>query len=92
MSMWRSPSAPSATRPRRARPRRMRRARSSSAFPPRRARQARQLEQSKSRSLTVRTFVDGAKATLSTTELSADGLRALVLRAVEAAKSVAATR
>lgn len=47
------------------------------------------LEQSKSRSLTVRTFVDGAKATLSTTELSADGLRALVLRAVEAAKSVA---
>ncbi len=47
------------------------------------------LEQSKSRSLTVRTFVDGAKATLSTTELSADGIRALVQRAVDAAKSVA---
>ena len=37
----------------------------------------------------MRTFVDGAKATLSTTELSADGVRALVQRAVDAARSVA---
>lgn len=47
------------------------------------------LEQSKGRSLTVRAFVDGGKATLSTTEISGDGVRALVLRVVDAARTVA---
>jgi PmbA protein len=47
------------------------------------------LEQSTGRSLTVRAFADGAKATLSTTDLSGDGLRALVQEVVDAARFVA---
>ncbi len=47
------------------------------------------LEQSTGRSLTLRAFVAGAKATLSTTDLSAEGLQATVRRVVEAARYVA---
>jgi PmbA protein len=46
------------------------------------------LEQAKSRSLTVRAFIGGAKATLSTTDFSQDGLRELVRRVVDAARFV----
>jgi PmbA protein len=46
------------------------------------------LEQSVGRSLTVRAFVEGAKATLSTTDLSESGLQGLVQRVVDAAKHV----
>ncbi len=48
------------------------------------------LEQSTGRSLTLRTFVDGAKASLSTTDLSPDGLRMLVRETVDAARYVGA--
>jgi PmbA protein len=47
------------------------------------------LEQSTGRSLTVRAFADGAKATLSTTDLSGDGMRALIRDVVDAARFVA---
>ena len=47
------------------------------------------LEQSTGRSLTLRAFVAGAKATLSTTDLSAEGMQATVRRVVEAARYVA---
>lgn len=47
------------------------------------------LEQATSRAVTVRAFADGAKATLSTTDLSTDGLRALVRDVVDAARFVA---
>ncbi len=46
------------------------------------------LEQSVGRSITVRAFVEGAKATLSTTDVSQDGLQVLVRRVVDAAKHV----
>ncbi|MBV9103720.1 MAG: TldD/PmbA family protein [Candidatus Eremiobacteraeota bacterium] len=48
------------------------------------------LEQSTGRSLSVRVFIDGAKASLTTTELSADGVAALVAEVVAAARYVAA--
>jgi PmbA protein len=46
------------------------------------------LEQSTNRALGVRVFVDGAKASLTTTDLSAGGVDALVQEAVEAARFV----
>ena len=46
------------------------------------------LEQSVGRSLVLRAFVDGARASLSTTDLSVDGLRALVAQTVDAARFV----
>jgi PmbA protein len=46
------------------------------------------LEQSTAHALTVRAFVDGAKATLSTTDLSTDSVRALVREIVESARFV----
>ncbi|MDE2572820.1 MAG: TldD/PmbA family protein [bacterium] len=46
------------------------------------------LEQSVGRSLSLRVFVDGRKATLGTTDLSRDGLKALIERCVGAARSV----
>ena len=46
------------------------------------------LEQSTGRSLTLRAFVAGSKATLTTTDLSPDGLRDAVRRVVEAARHV----
>ena len=53
-----------------------------------RGEQITKLQQSVGRSLTLRAFVDGRKATLATTDLSAEGLEALVVRCVEAARSV----
>jgi len=47
------------------------------------------LEQSVGRSLSLRVFVGGAKATLSTSDLSPEGLRASVGEAVEAARYAA---
>jgi PmbA protein len=46
------------------------------------------LEQSTGRSLSLRVFVDGKKASLTTSDLSAGGLRDFVREAVEAAKFV----
>ena len=48
------------------------------------------LEQSVGRNLAVRVFVKGAKASLGTSDLSEDGLRATVREAVDAARFVAA--
>ncbi|TAM59197.1 TldD/PmbA family protein [bacterium] len=53
-----------------------------------RAQQIVTLQQSVGRSLVLRAFVDGRKATLATTELSRAGLAELVARCVEAAHSV----
>jgi PmbA protein len=47
------------------------------------------LEQSVGRGLVLRAFVDGAKATLSTSDLSPDGLRGFVRETVDAARFVA---
>ena len=47
------------------------------------------LEQSTGRSLALRVFIDGRKATLATTDLSGAGLNALVREVVEAARFVA---
>ena len=47
------------------------------------------LEQSTGRSLTLRVFVDGKKATLATSDLSLDGLRKFARETVEAARHVA---
>jgi PmbA protein len=47
------------------------------------------LEQSVGRSLVLRAFVSGAKASLSTTDLSPDGLRDFVRETVDAARFVA---
>jgi len=47
------------------------------------------LEQSTGRSLTLRVFVDGKKATLATSDLSFDGLRTFARETVEAARHVA---
>jgi len=46
------------------------------------------LQQSVGRSLSLRAFVGGRKATLGTTDLTPEGLEALVARCVEAARSV----
>lgn len=46
------------------------------------------LEQSTGRSLGVRVFIDGAKSSLATSDLSADGLRAMVREAVGTARFV----
>ncbi|TAM76819.1 TldD/PmbA family protein [bacterium] len=53
-----------------------------------RAEQITKLQQSVGRSLTLRAFVDGRKATLATTDLSPEGMADLVERCVEAARSV----
>jgi PmbA protein len=47
------------------------------------------LEQSVGRGLVLRAFVDGAKATLSTSDLSPDGLRGFVRETVDGARFVA---
>jgi PmbA protein len=47
------------------------------------------LEQSTGRSLTLRVFVDGKKATLATSDLSLDGLRTFARETVDAARHVA---
>jgi PmbA protein len=47
------------------------------------------LEQSTGRSLTLRVFVNGAKATLSTNDCDGEGLRAFVRETVDAARHVA---
>jgi PmbA protein len=53
-----------------------------------RAQTVAKLEQSTGRSLTVHAYVGGAKATLSTTDLSEDGVRGLVREVVESARFV----
>ena len=50
------------------------------------------LEQSVGRSLALRVFVGGAKASLSTSDLSSEGLRSVVSEAVDAARFVGADR
>lgn len=53
-----------------------------------RGREIAKLEQSRGRGLLLRVFVEGAKASLSTTDFSDDGLRRFVGEAVEAARFV----
>jgi len=55
-----------------------------------RDREVARLEQSTGRSLTLRVFIDGKKATLATSDLTADSLRTFAREAVAAARHVAA--